>query len=74
MAWEPCDHSVFLLSLFGHLTRVIVGQQVSTKAAESIWQRILKEFGSPLKPSAVMAGGFDALRGCGCSGRKAITF
>ena len=59
------------LSLFGHLTRVIVGQQVSTKAAESIWQRILKAFGSPLKPSSVLAGGHGALRACGCSGRKA---
>jgi DNA-3-methyladenine glycosylase II len=59
------------LSLFAHLTRVIVGQQVSTKAAESIWRRILATIGSPLRPSVVLQEGHDVLRSCGCSGRKA---
>ena len=59
------------LSLFAHLTRVIVGQQVSTAAAETIWQRVLVAGGKPLRPAAVLAAGHDALRGAGCGGRKA---
>jgi DNA-3-methyladenine glycosylase II len=62
---------------FTTLARSIVGQQISVKAAQSVWNKLLVLLGhdpeSP--PSALVVGGLldqpiDALRGVGLSARK----
>ena len=53
------------------LARSIVGQQISVKAAESVWQRFLLECGKRPTPSSVQKAGMDNLRGAGLSARKA---
>ncbi len=63
---------------FTTLARAIVGQQISVKAAESIWQRFVATVapqGRPtprqrLDPRRVAAAGVGPLRLCGLSGRK----
>ncbi len=55
---------------FEELARIIVGQQVSTAAAQTIWGRVLDAFeGVAPTPEAVL-GSADELRACGLSGRK----
>jgi DNA-3-methyladenine glycosylase II len=63
---------------FTTLARAIVGQQISVKAAESIWRRFVASVdGSPargfprLLPERVVAAEVRALRECGLSQRKA---
>jgi DNA-3-methyladenine glycosylase II len=61
---------------FTTLARAIVGQQISVKAAQSIWDRIVKACGHPgpppmLDPSRVMRKRITTLRACGLSERKA---
>jgi DNA-3-methyladenine glycosylase II len=63
---------------FTTLARAIVGQQISVRAADAIWQRfVLQVSGGPcrgfprLAPLAVCAQSVVALRGCGLSQRKA---
>ena len=63
---------------FTTLARAIVGQQISVKAAEAIWQRFVAQVsdaprrGFPrLAPQRVSVQGVAALRGCGLSQRKA---
>jgi len=57
-------------SHFEDLARIVVGQQVSTAAARTIWGRICDAFdGRPPSPEQA-AGSWDVLRGCGLSGRK----
>lgn len=56
--------------LFEALVYSIVGQQVSTKAQVTIWNRIRAHYGA-VTPDAVAAAGPDALRSLGISGRKA---
>ena len=56
---------------FVTLARSIVGQQISVKAAESVWQRVLTNCGKRLTPTAVINAGPDVLRQSGLSGRKA---
>ena len=54
------------------LIRIVVGQQVSTAAAATVWERILEAFGGLPTPESVTApGSEDLLRGAGLSGRKA---
>lgn len=53
------------------LARSIVGQQISVKAAESVWQRVLKGCGRRFTPLTVMRLGLEGLRTCGLSLRKA---
>ncbi len=63
---------------FTTLCRAIVGQQISVKAAETIWQRFIATVApngkftgrSRLDPRAVAAASEVALRQCGLSGRK----
>ena len=63
---------------FTTLARAIVGQQISVKAAESIWQRFAATVASELRvtgrvrldPLGVTVAGEPALRQCGLSGRK----
>jgi DNA-3-methyladenine glycosylase II len=56
---------------YGALVRSIVGQQVSAKAAYSIYGRVLERFGgrSP-SPAELLAIDPDDLRAAGLSGRK----
>lgn len=55
---------------FVTLARSIVGQQISVKAAEFVWQRVLANCGKRLNPAAVIAAGSDVLRSSGLSTRK----
>ncbi len=55
---------------FQTLSRAIVGQQISVKAAQSVWNRFATRAGS-VTPAHVLALTADDLRGCGLSARKA---
>jgi DNA-3-methyladenine glycosylase II len=58
---------------FTTLARSIVGQQISVKAAQSVWLRFVALVpGDPgrILPSAVLGLGLEALRGAGLSARK----
>lgn len=53
------------------LARAIVGQQLSTKAAASIWERLLAGFGGSVpRPSEVLAAEPEDLRAAGLSWAK----
>ncbi|MBP8867187.1 MAG: DNA-3-methyladenine glycosylase 2 family protein [Propionivibrio sp.] len=54
---------------FGTLLRSIVGQQISVKAADSIWARFAVAL-PVLTPDAVLQTDAEALRCCGLSARK----
>lgn len=53
---------------FVSLGRAIVGQQLSTKAAATIWSRVVAL--GPFAPETVLAVGGGELRGAGLSGAK----
>jgi DNA-3-methyladenine glycosylase II len=58
---------------FTTLARSIVGQQISAKAAQSVWERFATAVGgvsTRLLPAAVLALEVDALRAAGLSARK----
>lgn len=56
---------------YGALLRSIVGQQVSTKAARAIYNRVLDLFGGRTpSPQELLAVSEEELRGAGLSGRK----
>ncbi len=56
---------------YGALLRAIVGQQLSTKAARTIYLRVLDLFGGTTpSPRAAAGGEREDLRGAGLSGRK----
>ena len=58
---------------FTTLARAIVGQQISVKAAQSVWEKFVAAIGTPLTrvtPSAVLDVDGPALRGAGLSARK----
>ncbi|MDB5823138.1 MAG: DNA-3-methyladenine glycosylase 2 family protein [Herminiimonas sp.] len=55
---------------FTTLARSIVGQQISTKAAESVWQRLLAVC-PKCTPQQILKAGEVDLSGCGLSKRKA---
>ncbi|WP_277980884.1 DNA-3-methyladenine glycosylase family protein [Sphingomonas phyllosphaerae] len=54
---------------YATLLRTIVGQQVSVRAADSVWRK-LAERGDPGDPALVTALGDDELRACGFSRQK----
>jgi DNA-3-methyladenine glycosylase II len=60
---------------FTTLARAIVGQQISVKAAQTIWERLLEACGAnrqgPLDPLRVHRKRISTLRACGLSERKA---
>jgi DNA-3-methyladenine glycosylase II len=56
---------------FYTLARSIVGQQISTRAAASVWERLQKRAGKRVTPRAIVRRSVDDLRTCGLSGRKA---
>ncbi|HYE29620.1 MAG TPA: DNA-3-methyladenine glycosylase 2 family protein [Allosphingosinicella sp.] len=53
------------------LLRAIVGQQVSIKAAASMWAKLTAAVGDPPDPAALLAASDEALRGAGLSRQKA---
>ena len=55
---------------FMTLARSIVGQQISVKAAEAVWQRVLLVC-PKCTPLQVLKAGNEKLAGCGLSKRKA---
>jgi DNA-3-methyladenine glycosylase II len=56
---------------YGALLRAIVGQQLSTKAARTIYLRVLDVFGgSTPSPEQLLEASEEDLRGAGLSGRK----
>ncbi len=58
---------------FTTLARSIVGQQISVKAAQAVWDRfaaLAAKPATPLAPSAVMALEAAVMRGAGLSARK----
>ena len=54
---------------FATLARSIVGQQISVKAADSVWGRFVAAL-SDVSPQTVLAAGDEGLDGCGLSRRK----
>lgn len=54
---------------FTTLARSIVGQQISVKAAESVWQRVITTI-PDITPQTIVAAGQEMLRACGLSARK----
>jgi len=56
---------------YGALLRAIVGQQLSTKAARTIYLRVLELFGGATpSPEQLLEASEEDLRACGLSGRK----
>ncbi|HET9162376.1 MAG TPA: DNA-3-methyladenine glycosylase [Solirubrobacterales bacterium] len=56
---------------YGALLRAIVGQQLSTKAARTIFGRVLDLFGGTTpSPEQLLEAKEEELRACGLSGRK----
>jgi DNA-3-methyladenine glycosylase II len=56
---------------YGALLRAIVGQQLSTKAARTIYGRVCSLFGdSTPSPEQLLEASEEDLRACGLSGRK----
>ena len=54
---------------FATLARAIVGQQISVKAAQSVWDRLSDQLGT-VTPELLMRARKPTLRGCGLSGQK----
>jgi DNA-3-methyladenine glycosylase II len=54
---------------YDSLVRIVIGQQVSTKAAQSIWEKFSKEVRN-VTPARVMKMNDDDLRALGLSGQK----
>ena len=54
---------------FSTLARSIVGQQISVKAADSIWARFSATLPA-IEPEAILAVSSETLRACGLSARK----
>lgn len=52
------------------LLRTIVGQQVSIKAADAVWNRLTERLGTVSQPDALLACSDDELRSCGLSRQK----
>lgn len=57
---------------FTTLARSVVGQQISVKAAQAVWDRLLAALGAGdgVTPAALLAAGPEALRAAGLSARK----
>ena len=55
---------------FHTLARSIVGQQISVKAADSVWLRVRGTCGGAVTPSSVLRRRAPTLRACGLSERK----
>ena len=69
MRRHPRVHLVARGEPFRTLARAIVGQQISVKAAQSVWNRVL-EVAPGMTPGEVLAVMRPRLRACGLSDRK----
>jgi DNA-3-methyladenine glycosylase II len=69
MRRHPRVHLVARGHPFQTLARAIVGQQISVKAAQSVWNRVL-EVAPGMTPGEVLAVKRPRLRACGLSDRK----
>ena len=69
IARYPRIHLVSRGDPFQTLARSIVGQQISVKAAQAVWQRLAAAV-PEMAPHPVLALDRSALRGCGLSERK----
>ena len=49
---------------FQTLARAIVGQQISVKAAQSVWNRVV-EAADAISPPAILAMSVEQMRACG---------
>ena len=58
---------------FQTLSRAIVGQQISVKAADSIWKKLRKAV-LHVTPERIAFASYDVLRPCGLSNAKVIYF
>ena len=58
---------------FARLARAIVGQQISTKAAASIYGRVVERAGGVLTPASLQALDDETLRGAGLSQAKLLS-
>lgn len=56
--------------LFTALIRSIVGQQISSKAAATVWNRILERFDA-ITPQTMVSASVEEIQQCGLSTRKA---
>lgn len=60
---------------YGVLVRTITGQQLSTKAAQAIWQRLITRYdGRPPTPEEVLAEDPEELRAAAGLSRAKVTF
>ncbi len=59
-------------SAYFSLARAIVGQQISVKAADSVWRKLETGLGGAVLPPVVLEASTEELRSCGLSGQKAI--
>lgn len=57
-------------NIFTALVASVAGQQVSAKAAETVWGRMEKQFGT-ITPAAIAAATAEEIQQCGMSMRKA---
>lgn len=57
--------------LFSALVHSIIGQQISTKAHETLWRRVTDRMGYPLKPTQIDALSEDEIQQFGTTFRKA---
>ncbi|MGE5621571.1 MAG: DNA-3-methyladenine glycosylase family protein [Bacillota bacterium] len=55
---------------FTTLARAVIGQQISVKAADAVWQRLLAQC-PKCTPAQVLKAGVETLATCGLSKRKA---
>ncbi|KQN36735.1 DNA glycosylase [Sphingomonas sp. Leaf407] len=56
---------------YATLLRTIVGQQVSYKAADSVWAKLSAMLGDPTDPTRIVAASDEELRAAGLSRQKA---
>lgn len=61
---------VIIPDLFAALIHAIVGQQISIKAANTVWGRLQERFGE-ICPRNITKLGVEDIKGCGISTRKA---
>jgi DNA-3-methyladenine glycosylase II len=59
-------------SAFFSLARAIIGQQISVKAAESIWKKLETGLGGVVLPAIVLTQPDEILRSFGLSGQKVV--
>lgn len=56
--------------LFYTLIRSVIGQQISVKAASTVWSRFCERVGD-IEPKNILSADIEVLRSCGLSQRKA---